>query len=705
MKLFNKTFLLFPLIILIFASPVFAGNALAKLDARAKNVPIQIHGDSVEYFHEEQKSVGTGHVSIDYEDVKLVADKITVFMATKNAVAEGHVTLTQKGSVFTGERAEFNFETKVGQVSKMSAAFEPGIYGKAERVEKVSDNQYRATDSMVTTCCGEDPFYKIQAHQIDFFPDDKVVIRNAVLYVRNVPVLFIPYYVQPFIDMDRFPVQVIPGRNSEWGPFVLTKWRYHLSASNDFQSKGNVLVDYRTKRGLGTGVENFYKSEQFGRGAAKVYYLDDQGAPPEIESERYRVQWRHQAKVGESTTLTTEINKLSDTFVTKDFFYREEYARDAFPDNYVSLITSKPEYTLSFLERNRLDDLYTVVERSPEARFDTHNHSFAETPFYYRQEVQFSNLKNRSAGSDEGPDVTRLDTNHTLLYAGRVGDLSVTPRIGTRQTFYSRDSDTGDRSFVRGAVDPGLDLNTHFYKIYHTYFNAWGLDYNQIRHIFSPTVSYNYRPDPTVLRTKLQQFDSLDSLDKQNVVHFDFENKLQTKEHTNTNELATREIARFDPFVDSDLHTGRLTNAGMRVELRPYTWLGMEGDSAMDPENRHVNASNVDFYMEKNNVRFAIGQRYVRDESAQMTAEVRWKILQDLSLKAYERFEFETNDSKEFEVTLSKTFSCLIVDFTYNHRLLHGDTFFFEFRLKSYPKSSFGLHQAYDRPKAAPAEL
>ena len=78
-------------------------------------------------------------------------------------------------------------------------------------------------------------------------------------------------------------------------------------------------------------------------------------------------------------------------------------------------------------------------------------------------------------------------------------------------------------------------------------------------------------------------------------------------------------------------------------------------------------------------------------------------LAQDLDVKFYERFEFETNDSKEFEMTLSKTFDCIIVNFTYNHR--QGDTFFFVFRLKSFPKASFGMTQSYNRPKASSQRL
>ena len=684
----NKRFIFW----ILFCSLFVAGVGHASNDA-----PIQVHGDAVEYFNADQKVVGTGRVSIIYEDVQLSADKITVWMATKKALAEGHVVLKQKGSVFTGESAEYNFAKKVGDVAKMTAAIAPSYYGKANRIEKISDQHYRAVDSAITTCAGDHPFYEIRAHEVDIYPDEKVVVKNALLCVQGVPVLFVPYFVTYFIDFERFPVQLVPGRNSEWGAFLLSKWRYDLVKSPSLRSKGNVLLDYRVKRGFGFGLENFYRGDKIGRGAARVYSVNDHAAPVNTEPDRYRVQWRHQSKIAQSTTLTMEMNKLSDINVVKDFFFREEYERDAFPDNYVSMITSKPEYTFSVLARERLDDFFTVVERNPEFRFDTSNRQFSETPFYLRQEAQLSNLHKAFADSDHELDVFRMDTNTTLSYAGRVGTLSVTPRVGTRQTFYSRDAQ-GEHSLFRGTFDPGLDLSTRFYKVYDVTVRAFGLDYNQIRHVFTPTVSYHYRQNPTVSRMTLQQFDSIDAIDKQNVIRFNFENKLQTKEHQGPTSFSTREIARVIPFFDTDLHTGRLDNVGIDVELRPYSWMGIEGDAHYNPITRDVDTANMDFYIQKKDVTVGLGQRYVQNDSAQTTAEFRWKFDPDWEFKIYERYEFEQNHSKEFELTLSRAFSCVIVDLTYNHRT--GDAIYVVFRLKAFPKSSFGLSQSYNRPKA-----
>ncbi len=676
--------------------------------AFGETVPIQVKGDSVEYFHEEQKAVGTGHVSVDYEGSRLTADKITVYMATKQAVAEGHVTLIQKGSVFTGDHAEYNFGTKVGDVSKMNATIPPSYYGKAKEVRKIEENHYQMKDSYITTCCGDDPLYKIQAQQADIYPGEKVTLRNAVLLVKNVPVLFIPYYEQYFLDYNHLPVQVVPGKNSKWGPFLLSKWRYHLNKGPAFKSKGNVLLDYRAKRGIGYGVENFYKGEKVGKGSFKYYRIDDDKMPIGTNPQRYRAQWRHQARLTRDTTLTTEWNKLSDSTVVKDFFFREEYERDIFPDNYISIITAKPEYTLSILARERLDKFYTVVERNPEIRFDTHTRELFNTPFYLREEGQFSNLKKEFESSHTDLDVTRFDMNHTLSYAGHVGDISVTPRIGTRQTAYSRIA-SGDENTLRSTVDPGLDVSVHFYKIYDAYLDAFGLDYNQIRHIFTPTLSYNYRPNPNVLRTELAQFDSLDAIDKQNFIRFSFENRLQTKQHVGKGSkvLSTRELARVIPFFDVDFDSKRLENVGLDTELYPYSWLGLTSHVGYDTHKRAVDTESIDVSYIKDAVNLAVGQRYARDASNQLTTGVSWTVNPEWALHLYERYEFRQpiKGSKEFEVTVSRTFNCVIVDFTYNHFVRHGDTFYFMVRLKAFPNTPFRLTQSYRTPRTPPTAV
>lgn len=694
------------LFLLCLAQPAFSApstdGANASSDDGTAVQPIQVHGDHVEYFHEQEKVVGTGHVHIDYEGGSLNADKITLYMNTKIAVAEGNVVLKQGSNVYKGPRGEYNYGTKTGTVTGMDAFIPPSLYGKAKTIEKVSENHYRAHDSYITTCCGDSPFYRVEAHDVDIYSGDKVVVRNAVIYVKNVPIFFVPYYVQPLTNFSRFPVELVPGTDSRWGPFLLSKLRYQIADRPDFKDRMDFLADYRVKRGFGGGVDNYYTSRALGRGVLRVYYADDQKPPETASSDRYRAQWRHQMKLTPDTTLTTEINKESDKDVIKDFFYRQEYEQNVVPDNYVSLITNKPEYTFAALERARVNDFDTVLERDPQLRFDTHTRQFADTPFYLREEYQFDNLRLMPSNSSEEQDTTRFDTNHTLLYNMQVGALNVTPRVGTRQTYYSRGID--ERDMIRSTFDPGLDASIRFYRTYNVEVDALGLHYHGIRHIFAPTASYNYRPNPSVLRTELQQFDELDTIDKQNFIRYSFENKFQARQEVGKNHaLEVREIGRIVPFFDTDFDSGHLENVGIQYEASPWTWLGFSGDATYNSRTGKFDTADEDIGVDLGpNFRVTAGERYVQDSSSQTTVQLDWKINSIWSAKLYDRYEFETNDSREFELTLSRTFNCVIADFTYNHKQDQGDSFFVQLYLKGFPKASIGLKQSYNSPRTMP---
>jgi LPS-assembly protein len=674
-------------------------------EAPAEGGLVQINGDKVEYFHEEGKAVGTGNVKIDYEGTQLTADKITVFTETKKALAEGHVTLTQEGSVYTGDSAEYDFQTKKGNVQKLTAEIEKTYYGKARQVERLGEGHFRMSDGSFTTCCcaEEEPFYKIQAQTVDYYPGDKVAMRNAVMYIKGVPMLFIPYFEQKFLDFDRFPVQLVPGNRSEWGPFLLSKWRWNMVDRPGLKVKGNVLADWRHKKGFGGGAEAFYQGDALGRGVVRGYYANDNNEPEEVNNDRSRHQWRHQSKLTPDTTLTAEFNKLSDPLVVKDFFYHEEYERDTAPDNYVSIIKATPDYTLSFLERPRVNDFFPSVERNPEVRFDTHNRQIAETSFYFRHESQASNLKKTPAEADFSADLARYDANNTLTYAGKIGAVSVAPHVGTRQGYYSRRA-LDDDDLVRGVFDGGVDLSVHFYKTYDWYNHNLGLDINQVRHIFTPTASYNFRPNPTASRTILEQFDALDAIDKDHFIRLNFEHKFLTKGRQligGKEELVSREFARIIPFLDYDVRTGRMENVGIDAELRPYSWLGIEADAGYNPITRDWETANVDVFWEKGRWKVGLGQRYVQDESSLTTAEVKLKLNDEWSFRAYERFEFEEGDHEEFEFTVSKAFQCVIADFSYNLREDEEHTFFVTLRLKAFPSVPFRLSQSYSQPKAS----
>lgn len=263
------------------ALSVFAG-AEEKIPAQfSPKEPVVVNGDKVEYFHEKKQVVGIGNISITYKDVVLTCDKITVYLDTKESIAEGNVRVTQDNAFFTGERMNYNFETRKGTVLNGYVNAKP-FYGEAKEVEKLANkDQFNLDHGYVTTCDYAKPHYRVQSKQVRIYLDDKVIAKHIFFYIANVPVFYFPYYVQP-LKQTKSHMTVIPGRSKEWGYYALTSYRYYL----DDKNCGDILLDYRTKKGLAEGINHYYHAKDLGDGAVKFYYTKEnelvyeQMAPP-----------------------------------------------------------------------------------------------------------------------------------------------------------------------------------------------------------------------------------------------------------------------------------------------------------------------------------------------------------------------------------------------------------------------------------------
>ncbi|MFA5499911.1 MAG: LPS export ABC transporter periplasmic protein LptC, partial [Candidatus Omnitrophota bacterium] len=126
MCLKNKSLVSVVLSIALFSSLVPAVRA----QEMKQKAPIIVNGDKVEYFHEQKKVVGTGNISIDYEDVRLTCDKVTVYLDTREALAEGNVKITQKDAYFTGEKLNYNFDKRTGKAIDAYVNYVP-FYGRS----------------------------------------------------------------------------------------------------------------------------------------------------------------------------------------------------------------------------------------------------------------------------------------------------------------------------------------------------------------------------------------------------------------------------------------------------------------------------------------------------------------------------------------------------------------------------------------------
>ena len=191
----------------------------------ADKEPVLVKGDQVEYFDGMRKVVAIGNVEATYRETKLTCDRATLYMNTKDAYLEGHVRLTQIGGLLKGDEMVYNFETKIGTV--LEAEGETGPWrSKGDRAEKIAEESFVHRGGYLTTCDFEEPHTRLQAREVRVFMDDKVVLKNAVMYIGKVPLFYVPSYTH-LLDDKRPRVAILPGKSKDWGLFVLTSWKVY----------------------------------------------------------------------------------------------------------------------------------------------------------------------------------------------------------------------------------------------------------------------------------------------------------------------------------------------------------------------------------------------------------------------------------------------------------------------------------------------
>ncbi len=690
--------------------------------AQEEKAPIVCHGDKVEFLEAEQKLTAEGHAIIIYEDVKITCDKINISLDTKDGVAEGDVVVYQKDAILTGDKVEYNFNTQSGTMYKAGFASQ-AIYGKGPQAVKEGPDKITMQKSYMTTCDLAQPHYRIHARTAKIFLDDKVVMRHAIVYAFEVPLFYLPYYSYA-LKPDRPKVTVLPGKDKDWGFYVLTAWRYEFSQ----YIKGILRLDYRERRDFASGFENYYQTQGYGKGFVKTYYMNERTLEssrlwkqPRIthERERYMIQHRHSWDIDKDTDLRFEYWGVSDTDILKDYFYRKEYESRPEPESYLSIIRARPNYTVSFLGKRRFNKIFTKIEYQPEVKLDIPSIRIGgeDSKIYWKSESSFANLSRKYAHpSNIDEDTVRFDTHNQITRPFKLGFLNFAPYAAARETYYTKDKYGEHGDWFRGAFYTGVDVETKFYRIFDLNTNICGLDINKLRHVLTPRVGYNYIHSPTIASEKLVQFDGLDSISRLNQFTFSLENKLQTKRKVGEGadaqaKLAAVDLARLTVSTNYDYRLpggSKFSDVSFDFEFTPFNWLTFEFDTAYDHLQDRFKTFNFDIYVDKEDKwKCGLGYRYGHESHSEAIFELSFKPTPLWKLGIYERFMFKgypygakkISDLREQEYRIVRDLHCWTSEVLYTVSRGEGESLYFVFRLKAFPEMPLEFGKSYHRPK------
>ncbi len=693
-----------------------------------KESPMIINGDNVEYSTDNKEVTATGNIEVIYKGSKLTCNKLTVNMQTKEGLAEGNARLEDAKGVITGERIIYDFQNKTGVILNADFRAIP-YFGKAKKVEKVSDNEFVAKNGYLTTCSLDHPHYRFATKKINMFPGDKMQAQQAMLYLGAVPVVYLPQFnysmKEPIMH-----VQVEPGKRKEWGPYVLNTWRYSIS------DNVNALfsLDYRSKLGLAEGFEINYAKSPVGKGDFKFYYTDEKpdnqpkGAPAEFQ--RYFMRWRHKWDIDARTNVIAEFYKITDERrkfdstheILKDYFFRE-YEKDSQPLSYLLFHRSFNYSSLDILLQKRTNHWFNQLEKKPEINYSLPSLQLGGSPFYFENSSQLGNYNNKAAAPNDDLTVARLDTTNKFSMPAKIAFVQFKPFVSSRQTFYDKGAN-GQTGIVRTIFYSGADLSTKFYRIFVAKTNFLGLDINGLRHIITPTVGYLYTHVPTIPGSNIRYIDGTDSINRGNTASLGLSNKLQTKRQGQSVDfvdfLITTDYVLDPKKGDNAILTPRegeglksnFSDILFKLKVLPYSWVRLESDATFEhSDHTDVNynkfsLANYDLSFDLGNERsFSIGQRYERKGKNEVTAGFNWRLSPKWKFAIYQRYNFKKSPvlrrgSQEQQYTLTRDLHCWDLDISFNIKKNEGSTIFFTFRLKAFPENEFGFDQTTHRVKS-----
>jgi lipopolysaccharide assembly outer membrane protein LptD (OstA) len=138
-----------------------------------------------------------------YQDLELRARRVKYDVDRQTLEAEGSPVLGDRGEEMKGGLMTYDLPSRVGTVYDASTHYEKGLY-RGDRIRKVGENELHVSSGRYTTCGAADPHYRFSSRWMKIYLKDKLVAKPVVFYLRNVPVLALPFWV--------FPIK--PGRHS-----------------------------------------------------------------------------------------------------------------------------------------------------------------------------------------------------------------------------------------------------------------------------------------------------------------------------------------------------------------------------------------------------------------------------------------------------------------------------------------------------------
>ncbi len=228
-------------------------------------------------------------VQIDCDEMQLFAEQVEVFDQHR-VVATGNVLFISDNNRIAAERLEFDTQTRTGVFYKAAGQAslgdraerslfgtqEPDMYFQGEEIHKLGPNKYKVVHGSFTTCVQPTPRWKMVSGSATLTLNDYALLKNTVLKVKDVPLMYLPIFYYPIQEDDRATGFLLPnyGSSTVKGHTIRNAFFWAIDRSQD----ATFYYDWFSKTGQGVGSEYRYVLGPGNQGNSTFYLLDEHDA-------------------------------------------------------------------------------------------------------------------------------------------------------------------------------------------------------------------------------------------------------------------------------------------------------------------------------------------------------------------------------------------------------------------------------------------
>ena len=501
--------------------------------------------DSIIFDVENKMAYLYGSAHITYQDIVLDAAKIIIDWSKDEVYAEGvkdtsgKVTGTpvfkEKDASYKSGRMTYNFKTKKGKVFELITTEGDGYIHVPEGkyVKTDSNNIIYARDAKYTTCSLNDPHFYIKASKIKIIPKDKIITSTSVMYIMDVPIpLILPFGFFP-AQSRRSSGLIFPtyGEDQTRGGFFLRGLGYYFGLSDYYDLK--MTGDIYANGGWGGNLIGNYASRYNSRGSVNfglshlIVGLED--APQQI-TQQFNVMWMHtqDPKASPGFNFSANVNFGSAKYLQNNSMDLTQRLNNNMSSNIVLSKSFKVFGTTSVLSgsltHSENSSTHNLTMQLPQVNYSISHFMLLKSHAAVAKTHWWDNL-----GMDYNTKfLNNINTTDTTFFKSNIADaikkLSVsgftqtanlnapikikyftfTPGISyfgygnfkqdnLSYNFADKHLDTSTRNglFYANTYNFSASLSTQLYGTFKIH--AAGIE--AIRHVMTPTVSFQYTPD------------------------------------------------------------------------------------------------------------------------------------------------------------------------------------------------------------------